>query len=115
MSNMTIDERNYYRKHGICTVCGKEEAQEGGYLCAACRTKRRARYASLSSEKKREYNENATRHRKERREFRKKHGICVQCGQRPAAKDRYCCKECLLKAAEWKYRAKEKREKMEAE
>ena len=97
------------RAAGLCPRCGERPPAPGRALCAGCAEKRnragRARDARLRAEAKprrdparaREYERERTRREREERRTR---GICVRCGQRPAAPDRASCEPCLEKRRE---------------
>ena len=97
------------REAGLCPRCGERPPEPGRALCAGCAEKRnragRARDARLRAEAKprrdparaREYERERTRREREERRAR---GICIRCGQRPAAPDRASCEPCLEKRRE---------------
>ncbi len=94
------------RAAGICPGCGDRPPAPERALCAPCAGKRnrasRARDARLRTEGKprrnparaRAYQRERTR--REREEPRAR-GICIRCGERPAAPDRASCEPCLEK------------------
>ena len=70
------EEYQYFKKLGICTHCRKEKAEKGKTLCLACKMQNR--------EYKKKYDPDKMRARdKANREYRKDHGLCVNCGARP--------------------------------
>lgn len=94
------DTYHWRKEHGICTRCGKEDAEPHKALCAECAEKQSAqnkRYWGSLDEKKRQKFMQRTRERnRARREQRKSMGLCVICGKK-AAKGKAHCIECLLK------------------
>ena len=94
---------------GLCPRCGKRPAEPDRALCAGCAGKRnragRARDARLRAEGKprrdsiraREYERERTRREREERRAR---GLCIRCGERPAAAGRASCEPCLEKRRE---------------
>ncbi len=97
------------REAGLCPRCGQMPPEPGRALCASCAEKRnragRARDARLRAAAKprrdlvkvREYERERTRREREERRAR---GICIRCGERPAASDRASCEPCLEKRRE---------------
>ena len=92
------------REAGLCSRCGAVFPEPDRALCAGCAEKRnragRARDARLRAEGKprrdparaRVYERERTRREREERRAR---GVCVRCGERPAAPDRASCEPCL--------------------
>ena len=90
------DLKKWYSEHGICYICGQNEAVKGKKLCASC--------AATQSEKAAEYYE---KHREElkakmksrgteRYKARKARGECVSCGK-PVKPGKVRCPWCLEK------------------
>lgn len=65
------DQRELYRRHGVCPQCGREKAAPGGTLCENCNAKRRAWYAQ-----------------------RKAQGVCVKCGKAAPVPGHTRCAAC---------------------
>ena len=90
-------ETYHWRKaHGICTRCGKEDAEPHKTLCAECAVKHAARirryWAALDEEKRQE----TLRRKHEVRTLNKTRGLCIYCGKK-AVKGRTHCLECALR------------------
>lgn len=76
-------ETYHWRKaHGICTRCGKEDAEPHKTLCAECAAKHAARirryWAALDEEKRQE----TLRRKHEVRTLNKTRGLCIYCGKK---------------------------------
>lgn len=104
----------YYKAHGICVKCRREDAVKGKVLCRACAERHSAyskqRYAALSEEEKNEYRRKSVENRKLLVARLKEHGICVQCGKSKARRGFVTCKACAEKMREYKKRMKAKQE-----
>lgn len=104
------DTYHWRKEHGICTRCGKEDAEPHKVLCAECAEKQSAqnkRYWGSLDEKKRQKSMQRTQERnRARREQRKSMGLCVICGKK-AAKGKAHCIECLLKIRRKNHRQRE--------
>lgn len=91
-------EMYYWRKaHGICTNCGKEDAEPHKVLCAECAEKKQHTAKRYWDDLPEEAREKAIQRVSTRRRSLKAQGLCVGCG-RKAAKGKAHCIECLLKA-----------------
>lgn len=104
-------ETYHWRKaHGICTRCGKEDAEPHRTLCAECAEKRNARNkryrGSLDAEKRQEFMRRAREQSRAQWERRKSMGLCGICGKK-AAKGKAHCIECLLKIRRRNHRRRE--------
>lgn len=87
-------EENYrfYKEHGICTVCHSRDSIPGLTRCVDCTLRdidARAMRAPTAERKERQA---ATS--RARRQALKDAGLCVTCGQRPAADGHVQCMEC---------------------
>ena len=91
----------WYKEHGICTSCRKEDAVPGQTRCWRCRANRRdadrIRYHQRKAEGIRKFNPANIEAMKRRREERHAQGLCVECGKHPAVSNaRYSrCRICL--------------------
>lgn len=94
------DYREYCASIGVCTRCKTRPAMPGFKLCEYCanqiddrreqRNKERGYTRSERDiERHKEYN-------KSKYEYRKSHGLCVQCGK-PALPGKTTCNECRVK------------------
>ena len=71
----TKEQREEWKRAGLCSHCGKNKPVEGGLTCQECRDKCKAN-----------------------RDYKREHGICVKCGRNKVAPNRKYCDECL----EWR-------------
>ena len=79
----------WYKSHGICVKCKKEDAEPPYTMCLVCRgdeAERNRAYNMTHLKQQSEYN-------RARREKKKKEGICVICGREPASGGRTFCEE----------------------
>lgn len=85
----------FYKRKGICIICGQREAEPHRTRCLECTE----RYAeSVRAYKNRpDVKERAKSYQHERKERLKAKGICVWCGKRPAEGGRVTCNRCNLK------------------
>ena len=94
--------RQGHKRHGICVVCGQEDAEPGKTLCAECAEKNAAQgrnhWRSISAEERQKIIQRKVEQKRARREQRESMGLCVVCGKRKAIKGKKHCLECLLKA-----------------
>lgn len=94
------DTYHWRKEHGICTRCGKEDAEPHKTLCAECAEKQSARnkryWGSLDTEKRQKFIRQTRERSRAQREQRKSLGLCVICG-RKAAKGKAHCVECLIR------------------
>ena len=94
------ETRDFFRRHNLCTICGKVAVFGNERTCPECRAKRREIVSRwITPEKSREYlDENKNRAKKIYYE-RKAKGICTRCGKRKAERDKTRCGICLEKDA----------------
>ena len=100
------ENREFYRKHHICTECGKEIVYGTDRICFECRAKKYNRKKELSEEQKNKILEKNRERQKERYKELSEKGICVHCGKRKAVAGRKRCAICLEKDA---YRKRKQR------
>ena len=95
------ETRDFFRRHNLCTICGKVAVFGNERTCPECRAKRREIVSRwITPEKSREYlDENKNRAKRIYHE-RKAKGICTRCGKRKAERDKTRCGICLSKDAE---------------
>lgn len=97
---MANQERYYWLKsHGICVQCGQRDAFPGYTKCPECieKAEEASRKCWADGEKRSRYNKQGAKRKKELREYRKAHGLCVRCG-RPMENRKYLsCKWCREK------------------
>lgn len=94
--------RNQLHAHSLCASCKKQDAYTlaGRWLCAECTEKVNAQY----KERYLDNRESINARRRAKIAERKAAGICINCGNRPAAPGKTRCEICLAK---WrKYTAK---------
>jgi hypothetical protein len=87
----------YYKSHGICVSCRKNDAEPHSIYCWDCREKSRARARKQYRKNKvnpyfRHYKNSQTRLRQERL---KEEGLCTCCGQVKAMPGKTLCQRCL--------------------
>lgn len=94
------DYREYCASIGVCTRCKTRPAMTGFKLCEYCsnqiddrREQRNRERGHTRSERDIERQRN---YAKATRQYRKEHGLCVQCG-RPALPGKTTCNECRIK------------------
>lgn len=81
---------DFYKQHGICVACGREEAPKGKTRCLLCRSKDAEKSSNYNRSKrdKEAYNQ----YMREYRQKRKENGLCQQCG-RPTINGHSFCTE----------------------
>lgn len=108
------EEIAWYKAHGICPVCRREQMQRGFQTCLACRMNMReykaAKKAEMTPEEISECNALNNERVANMREKRKAMGLCVTCGKRKADSGMITCKFCRAAAnkkhREWYARRK---------
>ena len=90
------ENREFYRQHGLCTVCGKNKVFGDERTCPECRAKSKKK---PSEEQRIKYNEKFKEYSRSLYADRKEKGICTRCGKRKAEKGKAKCGICLLKDA----------------
>ncbi len=93
------ENRDFYRKNHICTVCGKEKVPDGERVCPECRAKRFSR-KSATHEQKIRYSSHFRSQQNLLYQQRVEEGICTRCGKRKALSGKKKCGICLGKDAE---------------
>ena len=88
--------REFFRKHHLCTQCGKEKVPETQKICPECRIKISKYRKPLTDSQK----ENFRKQQDLLYQKRKEQGICTRCGKRKAMADKAKCGICLAKDAE---------------
>lgn len=94
------ENREFYKKLGICPECRKEKLFGDEKRCISCREKQYKRRKDQMEEQKRKYSENFKKKQKERYKERSENGICTRCGKRKAENGKKKCRICLEKNAE---------------
>lgn len=89
-----------YKKAGICTSCGSEEAEPNKTMCFECLEKRRINSRRYREKMTLEERKEAKRKKSEAAKIlyakRKKEGTCVICGKRKSVKWALCL-DCYVK------------------
>lgn len=80
----TKEQREEWKRIGLCSKCGKNKAVGGGLTCQECRDKCKAN-----------------------RDYKRAHHLCVKCGRNHVAPNRKYCDECL----EWRHNRYERDKK----
>lgn len=88
--------REFFRKHHICTECGKVKVPENERICLECRAKRKKYRKPLTEKQK----NNFRKQQNSLYQQRKKQGICTRCGKAKAMPGKAKCGVCLAKDAE---------------
>ena len=97
--------KEFYRKHNLCSVCGKNSVPKDERTCPECRAKRENRKKELTKEQRIRYGRNFRKNQKNIYKERVEKGICTRCGKRKASSGKKKCAICLAKDAE-KHRLK---------
>ena len=71
----TKEQREEWKRIGLCSRCGKNRVTDGYLTCQECRDKDKAN-----------------------REYKREHNLCVKCGRNHVSPNRKYCDECL----EWR-------------
>lgn len=91
--------REWRKAHGICTCCGKVDAEPGKTLCLACRMDRREYFREYYRKKAETMTEEEKTARSEKKRLqyseKKELGICPRC-TRPTYKNHAYCYEHYL-------------------
>lgn len=115
MTNAQKSQREryaFYKGAGICVHCGRMWAEPGHVSCKACEDKKRAvrRMNDPDGERHREDTRN-------RRAYRREHGLCIDCGK-PVWEGKQRCAKCLAARREswqvWKIKQRMEAEAAEA-
>lgn len=80
----TRELRAWYKEHGICPACGRNEAAPGRVMCTECIIANRKRKAASSA--------HDCAVRKALREKRAEQGLCVWCGAKAIEGMKHCAK-----------------------
>lgn len=95
---MRIDPRKqWYIDHGICPLCGHEDAEPGKQLCFECGERNRQICAERYRRDPKANIRAVTEARKRRREARYAAGLCTECGKRPHLEGVKMCGICREK------------------
>ena len=89
-------ERYYwYKSHGICPMCGQEDAAKGKTYCLNCLDKHAA--SAMKYKAKHDTTEKNRVFCMERYYKAKESGICVRCFQNKQREGRVICQKCFSK------------------
>lgn len=91
--------REFFRKNGLCPVCGKEKLIGDEKQCIICREKYFMRRKKPTEEQIAKRNAYFREHGKKIYRERAEAGICTKCGKRKAIQGRKKCGICLEKEA----------------
>lgn len=99
------EDAEFYIKHGLCRICGKNKSAPSSTYCEAC-SARAYEYGRKRYEEDPDYFRRHNRaSSKKRYEECKAQGICTRCRKEKAYKGRTQCFKCLEKdALKHKYR-----------
>lgn len=86
------EDRNENRRRGICYMCGREPATNGG-MCEKCAEKCRLKQKRKRAKNREEINAQVM----ERYYARKEKGLCTRCGKRPTYPGSSMCLDCAEK------------------
>ena len=96
MGTYSYETYHYYKDHGICVYCKREEAAKGKTMCLNCLSiraeQRRKRERELTEEELAEKNRIKREKSQKLRDYRKANGLCDICGK-PAYKGHSKCYE----------------------
>lgn len=81
----TKEVRDWRRLHGICTLCGSQDAVHGFSQCPACQ--------QVTAERNEKYKDSKRKADKRRYENRKRAGVCTVCGN-PIDGPHKLCEKC---------------------
>lgn len=103
----------WYKAHGICPQCQRENAYGGKVLCLYCQGKQTESavkyYQNLPEHKLKAKKQRESEYHKRIREERKAKGICVVCGKYPARQNITLCKICADKQNRYQARYRMKK------
>ena len=94
------EERDFYKKIGICHICRKNKLFGSERACPECAAKQYSYNVNQDKDKAREYQRAYSSRRKELRQMYLDNGICPNCRKRKIEFGKKKCKPCLLKDAE---------------
>ena len=93
---MTSEDYLWYKEHGICVTCKREDAAPGHTRCLNCLSimteKQNERNSKMSEEARLEYNRKARESQRKLREYRRANNLCYRCGK-PVYKHYAVCYE----------------------
>lgn len=92
----TRENREFFKKLGICPICGQNKLMGDEKECPECSAKRYAENRKSAEKRKGKYKE----YYKLRTEALKKDGICRGCGKRKSESGKTYCGICLAKKRE---------------
>lgn len=98
---------HWRKEHGICTRCGKEEAEKGKTVCLECKMVQREKMLAVYHNKPEEFKAMQAEKKRLIRAEKKANGICWQCSK-PVYKDHVYCYEHYIsqRKADRKYKQK---------
>lgn len=99
------DLYHWYKKHKICVVCRKNDAEGNYTTCLACRMAMREKGDTHSEQAKAKNKERLKR----RRDLLYAFGVCVQCGKHDAKKGSTSCEYCLARSRKCSEKARRRR------
>lgn len=114
-----MTDYEFYKSIGICPKCKKKKAFYNKVFCEECLEKIQNGNDKYRKPKSKEYDRKYAARRKEKREERKRKGLCIRCGK-PATHGQLCDyhwyrrKEIRKKTASGRDRGENFRERMNA-
>ena len=95
------ERRKWLREHGLCVWCEQNRAEEGKALCYECACKSAdyssQRWEDMPPEGKRRVYDRHNELQRAKREFRRKNGLCTNCGKSLQSSTFLMCVECRKK------------------
>lgn len=92
--------KDYYEKHGLCNICGKEKMENSKFCYRCWETMydgKQKRQEKMTAEEKELERLKANSRNRERKKKALKNGICYYCLKRKALEGRRECLDCLTK------------------
>lgn len=112
------EEYHYYKEHGICVICHREDAAPGRTSCLNCLSVRAEQKRKRESNMTKEEHEEKKRKMREKsqalRDYRKANGLCTLCGK-PVYKNYSTCYEHYLYHKKYSRKRNEAKKKGYAE
>lgn len=89
--------REWYKEHGICTICHHENALNGRTYCIVCKARVITYNQDNWMKQKEKRNPINKEHNRKVYQERKQAGICTRCGKNKPEAGKAKCTRCLVK------------------
>lgn len=110
MDNKQRCKERYYwlKEHKICCACGQNDAYPNETRCLECRFAQIEATQKYKKNHYKQYSESQKQYQRKLRLYRKKHGLCQQCGRPTNNGQVFCTEHALVRKQRQAYKRRER-------